>query len=157
MNLYKIFINDREVQVNPSWWNFKQDMMGGIFMDTGTTFTYFPHDFYVIFRYIFRGEVQDIPMVENSIGPFDTCDKEDPIGRDLYFSAVKLYFGSVNSSTMLFLVQERVVVNYRGLYCLAFIGWNRDQSVLGMYQLQGVGLTFDTSENTLSFDIDACD
>ncbi|XP_006343710.2 aspartic proteinase nepenthesin-1-like [Solanum tuberosum] len=158
VNIYKVFINDREVPVSPSWWNFKGPMMnGGMFVDTGTSYTTFPHDFYTVFRYIFRAEVQDIPMAEIPVQPFDTCYKEDPNGRDLYFPVVKLYFGSVNSSTMLLLAQERVVVHYRGLYCLAFVGWNSERSVLGMTQLQGVGLTFDTISSTLSFDIDACD
>ncbi|KAH0654831.1 hypothetical protein KY285_029713 [Solanum tuberosum] len=157
VNLYKVFINDREVPVSPSWWKFKPYMSGGVLVDTGTSFTYFPNDFYVVFRYIFRAEVRDIPMVENPNKPFDTCYKDDPSGRGLYFPVVKLYFGSVSSSTMLLLEKERVVINYRGLYCLAFVGWDRDQSVLGMMQLQGVGLTFDTLANTLSFDIDACD
>ncbi|WMV36466.1 hypothetical protein MTR67_029851 [Solanum verrucosum] len=157
VNLYKVFINDREVPVSPSWWKFKPYMSGGVLVDTGTSFTYFPNDFYVVFRYIFREEVQDIPMVENPNKPFDTCYKDDPSGHGLFFPVVKLYFGSVSSSTMLLLEKERVVINYRGLYCLAFVGWDRDQSVLGMMQLQGVGLTFDTLANTLSFDIDACD
>ncbi|KAK4712922.1 hypothetical protein R3W88_018829 [Solanum pinnatisectum] len=145
VNLYKDFINDLEVPVSPSWWKFKPYMSSGVLVDTGTSFTYFPNDFYVVFHYIFRAE------------PFDTCYKEDPSGRGLYFTIVKLYFGSVSSSTMLLLEKEQVVINYRGLYCLAFVGWDRDQSVLGMMELQGVGLTFDTLANTLSFDIDACD
>lgn len=49
-------------------------------MDTGTTFTYFSVVFYVVFLYILRAVVEDIPMVENSNGPFDTCYKEDPNG-----------------------------------------------------------------------------
>ncbi|MCD9639258.1 hypothetical protein HAX54_023666 [Datura stramonium] len=128
VNLYKVFINDKEVGVSPSWWNFKQDMRGGIIVDTGTTLSYFPHDFYIIFRYIFRAEVRDIPMVETPVKPFDTCYREDPSGRDLYFPSVKLYFGSLKSSTMLLLAQERVIIHYRGLYCLDFVGWNRDKS-----------------------------
>ncbi|OIT28930.1 protein aspartic protease in guard cell 1 [Nicotiana attenuata] len=157
VNLYKVFVNEREVPVKPSWWNFKRDMSGGIFVDTGTTFTRFPNDFYVIFRYIFRVAVEDIPMVENPIGPFDTCYKVDPNGEELYFPVVKLYFGSVSRSTELILEQERVIVKYKGFYCLAFIGWQENYSILGVNQLQGVGLTFDTSANTLSFDINACD
>nr|XP_009605494.1 protein ASPARTIC PROTEASE IN GUARD CELL 1-like [Nicotiana tomentosiformis] len=157
VNLYKVFVNEREVPVKPSWWNFKQDMNGGIFVDTGTTFTRFPNDFYVIFRYIFRAAVEDSPMVENPIGPFDTCYKVDPNGEELYFPIVKLYFGSVTRSTELILEQERVIVKYQGFYCLAFIGWEENYSILGVNQLQGVGLTFDTLANTLSFDINACD
>ncbi|XP_019231788.1 PREDICTED: protein ASPARTIC PROTEASE IN GUARD CELL 1-like [Nicotiana attenuata] len=51
VNLYKVFINDKAVPVKPSWWRFKRDMSGGVVLDTGTTFTRFPNDFYVIFRY----------------------------------------------------------------------------------------------------------
>lgn len=127
-------------------------------MDTGTTFTRFPYDFYIIFRYLFRAEVQDIPIVEGTIGPFDPCYQEDPNGNnDLQFSVVKLYFGNVSQSMMLLLEHERVMVKYRGVYCLAFIGWKSNYSILGVNQLQGVALTFDTSENTLSFDNDACE
>nr|XP_016452233.1 PREDICTED: aspartic proteinase nepenthesin-2-like [Nicotiana tabacum] len=157
VNLYKIFINDKEVLVNPSWWNFKPNMRGGVIVDTGTTFTPFPKDFYVIFRYAFRAEVRDIPMVNNPVGPFDTCYKDNPNGPGLVFPVVKLYFGSENPGTMLFLAQERVVVHFRGHYCLAFVGTDQDISILGVNQLQGVALTFDTSANSLSFDLDACD
>nr|XP_016507840.1 PREDICTED: protein ASPARTIC PROTEASE IN GUARD CELL 2-like [Nicotiana tabacum] len=118
VNFYKVFVNEREVPVKSSWWNFKRDMSGGIFVDTGTTFTRFPNDFYVIFRYIFRAAVEDSPMVENPIGPFDTCYKVDPNGEELYFPIVKLYFGSVTRSTELILEQERVIVKYQG-----FIVW----------------------------------
>ncbi|XP_019228633.1 PREDICTED: aspartic proteinase nepenthesin-2-like [Nicotiana attenuata] len=156
VNLYKVFINDREVEMSPSWWNFKKDLTGGIFVDTGTVISYFPQEFYTIFRYVFREEVRDIPLVDTPVGPLDTCYKEDPSGRELNFPVVKLYFGSVSPSTMLLLVKERVVLHLRGQYCLAFAGWDRSFAILGSYQLQGVGLTFDTSANTLSFDIDAC-
>ncbi|XP_016466462.1 aspartic proteinase CDR1-like [Nicotiana tabacum] len=98
-----------------------------------------------------------VPMVENPIGPFDTCYKVDPNGEELYFPVVKLYFGSVSRSTELILEQERAIVKYQGFYCLAFIGWQENYSILGVNQLHGVGLTFDTSANTLSFDINACD
>ncbi|XP_009763580.2 aspartic proteinase nepenthesin-2-like [Nicotiana sylvestris] len=157
VNLYKVFINDREVELSPSWWNFKKDLTGGIFVDTGTVISYFPQEFYTIFRYIFREEVRDIPLVDTpAAGPLDTCYKEDPSGRELNFPVVKLYFGSVSPSNMLLLAKERVILHLRGQYCLAFAGWDRSFAILGSYQLQGVGLTFDTSANTLSFDIDAC-
>ncbi|PHT75236.1 hypothetical protein T459_18758 [Capsicum annuum] len=147
----------QEVQVNPSWWKFKRDMSGGIFVDTGTTFTRFPYDFYILFRYLFRAQVRDIPLVNSTVGPFDTCYEGDPGGDDLFFPVVKLYFGSVSPTTMLFLDHERVMLKYRGFYCLAFVGWKNNYGILGVNQLQGVALTFDTSENTLAFDIDACD
>ncbi|KAK6783675.1 hypothetical protein RDI58_017129 [Solanum bulbocastanum] len=86
-------------------------------------------------------------MAEDPSNTFDTCYKEYPSGGNLYFPVVKLYFGSINSSTMLLLTQERVIVNHRGVYCLAFVGWDYDFSILGMTQLQGVGLTFDSSAN----------
>ncbi|KAM3359734.1 protein ASPARTIC PROTEASE IN GUARD CELL 1-like [Capsicum galapagoense] len=157
VNLYKVFVNDKEVQVNPSWWKFKRDMSGGIFVDTGTTFTRFPYDFYILFRYLFRAQVRDIPLVNSTVGHFDTCYEGDPGGDDLFFPVVKLYFGSVSPTTMLFLDHERVMLKYRGFYCLAFVGWKNNYGILGVNQLQGVALTFDTSENTLAFDIDACD
>ncbi|KAM3220741.1 protein ASPARTIC PROTEASE IN GUARD CELL 1-like [Capsicum annuum] len=157
VNLYKVFVNDKEVQVNPSWWKFKRDMSGGIFVDTGTTFTRFPYDFYILFRYLFGAQVRDIPLVNSTVGPFDTCYEGDPGGDDLFFPVVKLYFGSVSPTTMLFLDHERVMLKYRGFYCLAFVGWKNNYGILGVNQLQGVALTFDTSENTLAFDIDACD
>ncbi|XP_016470697.2 protein ASPARTIC PROTEASE IN GUARD CELL 1-like [Nicotiana tabacum] len=157
VNLYKVFVNDKVVPVSPSWWNFKRGVMGGVLVDTGTSITRFPKDFYIIFRYIFRAEVRDIPLAKSPFASLDTCYKEDPNGHDLDFPVVKLYFGSVNPNNMLLLAKERVLLHYRGLYCLAFMGWNRSRTVLGSNQLQGIGLTFDTSENTLSFDLDACD
>ncbi|KAK4337584.1 hypothetical protein RND71_042071 [Anisodus tanguticus] len=87
---------------------------------------------------------------------FDTC-YANPDDRMLFFLVVKLYFGSVNMRNKLALAQERLVVNIHGLYCLAFIGWKSEFSILGVHQLQGVGLTFDTSANTLYFDLDKCD
>ncbi|MCD7456546.1 hypothetical protein HAX54_032133 [Datura stramonium] len=191
---------------------------GGVHVDTGTTITRFPRDLYIVFRYIFRAEIGDIPMVKSpfksldtcykadsdatrelyfpvvklyfggvnpkhllllakervmarasylssileddndvkeggnstlltrqkvarggkirelvpkstdthcvNVGPFDTCYEEDPNGNnnDLHFPIVKLYFGSISPSTMLLLTHERVMVKYRGFYCLAFIG-----------------------------------
>ncbi|PHT42156.1 hypothetical protein CQW23_16181 [Capsicum baccatum] len=131
-------------------------MTGGVIVDTGTTLTRFPTDIYIIFRTIFRSEVRDIPMFEYPAEPFDTC-YANPDNIELHFPVVKLYFGSVDSSHELVLAQERVVLKIHGLYCLAFIGWKPAFSILGINQLQGVGLTFDTSANTLDFDVDACD
>ncbi|MCD7456543.1 hypothetical protein HAX54_032130 [Datura stramonium] len=157
VNLYKIFINDREVPVKPSWWHFDKNMRGGVVVDTGTTITHFPEDFYIVFRYIFRSEVgDDSPIVENPVGDFDTCYRADLDGGEVYFPVVKLYFGSKNPSSMLFLAQERVVTLIGDQYCLAFKGWDKDFTILGTNQLQAVGLTFDTSQNTLAFDLDAC-
>ncbi|XP_060171493.1 aspartic proteinase nepenthesin-1-like [Lycium barbarum] len=131
-------------------------MSGGIMVDIGATLTYFTHDFYIIFRDTFRSEVRNVPLVENPVFPFDTC-YTNPDDRMLFFPVVKLYFGSVNMRNKLALAQERVVVKIQDLYCLAFIGWRQDFSILGAHQLQGVGLTFDTSANTLSSDLDECD
>ncbi|XP_059290039.1 protein ASPARTIC PROTEASE IN GUARD CELL 1-like [Lycium ferocissimum] len=153
VNLYKVFINDKEIPLNPSLWNFRSDMIAGVIVDTGSTFTLFPQDFYTEFRYIFRQEVRDIPMVAPS-GPFDTCYKAGPSAK---FPVVKLYFGRQDASNLLLLAQDRVLVHISGKLCLAFHGWNSSVIILGSNQLQGVGLTFDTSANTLSFDLDACD
>ncbi|XP_060171496.1 protein ASPARTIC PROTEASE IN GUARD CELL 1-like [Lycium barbarum] len=153
VNLYKVFINDKEIPLYPSLWNFKNDMMGGIIVDTGTTYSRFPQDFYTEFRYIFKQEVRDIPM-DAPAGAFDTCYRADPSAE---FPVVKLYFGRQDPNNLLLLAQDRVVVHIRGKYCLAFLGWHRSLAILGSNQLQGVGLTFDTSANTLSFDLDACD
>ncbi|XP_019241296.1 PREDICTED: protein ASPARTIC PROTEASE IN GUARD CELL 1-like [Nicotiana attenuata] len=155
VDLYKVFINDKEVQLSPSWWNFRKDLTGGVLLDTGTFISRFPQEFYTLFRYVFREEVRDIPLVDTPAEPFDTCYKADP-SREVNFPVVKLYFGSVSPSTMLLLVNERVVVHFNGQYCMAFLPWERPFAILGSNQLQGVGLTFDTSANTVSFDIDAC-
>ncbi|KAM3220507.1 protein ASPARTIC PROTEASE IN GUARD CELL 1 [Capsicum annuum] len=58
-NLDKITINDREVPIDPSHWDFGPDKYayGGIFIDTGALFTTFPDDVYIKFRDIFRSEV----------------------------------------------------------------------------------------------------
>ncbi|KAM3269792.1 hypothetical protein P3S67_029698 [Capsicum chacoense] len=157
VNLYKIFIGDKLLPVHPSWWKFtKGGRKRGVTVDTGTTITNFPLDLYIVFRYLFRREVGDIPVVKGPHKSLDTCYKDDPKGRPLYFPDVKLYFGEVNQKNMLLLSKERVMIHFTGYYCLAFKGWNRSHSVLGSTQLQGIGLTFDTFENTLSFDLDAC-
>ncbi|KAF3642984.1 putative serine/threonine-protein kinase ATR-like [Capsicum annuum] len=54
-NLDKITINDREVPIDPSHWDFGPDKYayGGIFIDTGALFTTFPDDVYIKFRDIF--------------------------------------------------------------------------------------------------------
>ncbi|XP_060171494.1 aspartic proteinase nepenthesin-1-like [Lycium barbarum] len=156
VNLHKNFVNDKEVPVKPSWWQFGKKMHGGVVVDTGTTITHFPEDFYIIFRYIFRPEVGDIPIVENPVGDFDTCYQADLDGSEVYFPVVKLYFDSKSPGSMLFLAQERVVTLIGDQYCLAFKGRDKDFTVIGTNQLQAVGLTFDTSQNTLSFDLDAC-
>ncbi|XP_047258332.1 protein ASPARTIC PROTEASE IN GUARD CELL 1-like [Capsicum annuum] len=116
----------------------------------------YPTQFLLMIRR-FKAQVRDIPLVNSTVGPFDTCYEGDPGGDDLFFPVVKLYFGSVSPTTMLFLDHERVMLKYRGFYCLAFVGWKNNYGILGVNQLQGVALTFDTSENTLAFDIDACD
>ncbi|KAJ8562118.1 hypothetical protein K7X08_011409 [Anisodus acutangulus] len=156
VNLYKIFINDKEIPLNPSLWNFEKDMMGGVIVDTGTTFTRFPQDLYIEFRYVFKQEVRDIPL-DYPTGAFDTCYIADPSGPEPKFPFVKLYFGRQDKNNLLLLAQDRVMVHNRGKYCLAFMGWHRSVAIIGSNQLQGVGLTFDTSANTLSFDLDACD
>lgn len=62
-------------------------------------------------------------MIKDTIGPFDTYYKANPNGNnDLPFLVVKFYFGYVSQSTMFLLEHEYVMVKYRGLYCLAFIG-----------------------------------
>ncbi|XP_070018849.1 protein ASPARTIC PROTEASE IN GUARD CELL 1-like [Nicotiana sylvestris] len=156
VDLYTIFIDDKEVPVKPSWWQFGKNFNGGVIVDTGTIITHFPQDFYILFRDIFRSEVEDLQMVDNPIEDFDTC-YQDIDGSEVYFPVVKLYFGSKSPGSMLFLAQERVVLLIGDQYCLAFKGWDKELTLLGSNQLQAVGLTFDTSENTLTFDLDACD
>ncbi|MCD7456547.1 hypothetical protein HAX54_032134 [Datura stramonium] len=154
-----VFINDKEIPLNPSLstWNFGNDMTGGCIVDTGTTITRFPQDFYSVFRDTFRKEVRDIPMVNVPPGSFDTCYKDDPSAQEPNFPVVKLYFGHKKPENLLLLEQQRVVVHFAGMYCLGFMAWNQSLALLGGAQLQGIGLTFDTSKNTLSFDLDVCD
>ncbi|XP_059290034.1 protein ASPARTIC PROTEASE IN GUARD CELL 1-like [Lycium ferocissimum] len=156
VNLYKFFINDKEIPLNPSVWSFRNDMTGGVIVDTGTTITRFPQDFYTLLRNIFRMEARDIPEVDPS-GAFGTCYEADPSGPEPKFPVVKLYFGRENPNNLLLLAQDRFVVNINGKYCLSFLGWHSSVAILEASQLQVVGLTFDTSANTLSFDLDACD
>ncbi|XP_059290035.1 aspartic proteinase CDR1-like [Lycium ferocissimum] len=146
------FINDKEIPLNPSVWNYRKDMTGGAIVDTGTTITSFPQDFYTEFRYVFRQEVHDIPEVD-PLYDYYTCYKADPSAK---FPVVKLYFGRQDPNNLLLLTQDRVVVHTSGKYCLAFEGWKQSVTLFGANQLR-VGLTFDTKANTLSFDLDACD
>ncbi|KAM3269863.1 protein ASPARTIC PROTEASE IN GUARD CELL 1-like [Capsicum chacoense] len=124
VNLYKIFIGDKLFPVHPSWWKFNlRGPQSGVTVDTGATITHFPTDLYIVFCYLFRREVGDIPLVEGPHKTLDTCYKDDPKGRPLYFPDVKLYFGEVNPKIMLLLSKERVMIHFTGYYCLAFMGW----------------------------------
>nr|XP_009773449.1 PREDICTED: protein ASPARTIC PROTEASE IN GUARD CELL 1-like [Nicotiana sylvestris]XP_016445367.1 PREDICTED: protein ASPARTIC PROTEASE IN GUARD CELL 1-like [Nicotiana tabacum] len=102
VNIFKIVINDKVVPVEPSWWNNGNQ---GVIVDTGTLITRFPHDFYIIFRDVFRLEVKDYEMVEDGVGPFDTCYKDDPFSAEVYFPVVRFYFGNISPS------QELMVKN----------------------------------------------
>ncbi|MCD9639267.1 hypothetical protein HAX54_023675, partial [Datura stramonium] len=142
VNLYKVFINDKEIPLNPSslsTWNFGNDMTGGCMVDTGATITRFPQDFFSVFRDTFRKEVRDIPLIDIPLG-FDTCYKDDPSGREPNFPVVKLYFGRENPENLLLLAQQRVMMHFAGMYCLGFIGWNQSLAILGANQLQGIGV-----------------
>ncbi|KAG5593876.1 hypothetical protein H5410_035108 [Solanum commersonii] len=155
VNLYKIFINDKEVPVDPSWWN-GQKVDHGAMVDTGSLITRFPHDLYIVFRYIFREQVK-YPMLQYPIGMFDTCYKDIEEDEDMYFPIIRFYFGNVSHKQELMLVQERVVANLQGFYCLAILPWDDKTTLIGSHQLQGTGLTFDMKNNALTFSVDACD
>ncbi|KAK6777977.1 hypothetical protein RDI58_024695 [Solanum bulbocastanum] len=97
-------------------------MLGEVAVDTGTTITHLPNDFYIVFHYIFRSEVGDILVVEDPVGDFDTCYRSDQEGREEYFPIVKLYFDSKSSDLMVFLAHDQVVTLIGDQYCLAFKG-----------------------------------
>ncbi|KAM3336849.1 hypothetical protein P3S68_032549 [Capsicum galapagoense] len=88
VNLYKIFINDREVPVDPTWWNGQKEDHGA-FVDTGSLISRFPHDYYIIFRYAFSVQVH-YPLY--SRGVFDTCYKEIEGEEEMQFPSVRLFF-----------------------------------------------------------------
>ncbi|KAM3269857.1 hypothetical protein P3S67_029763 [Capsicum chacoense] len=93
INLYKVFINDTEITLNPSIRNFRNVIADGVMVDTGTTLTYFPQDFYKVFRDTFRQEVKEIPLINaQRPGRLDTCYLVDPRVVPK-FSIVKMYFG----------------------------------------------------------------
>ncbi|XP_047259393.1 aspartyl protease AED1-like, partial [Capsicum annuum] len=95
VNLYKIFINDEEIPVDPTWWNGQKEDHGA-FVDTGTLISRFPHDYYIIFRYAFRAQVH-YPLYQHSIGGvFDTCYKEIEGEEEIQFPSVRLFFGNVS-------------------------------------------------------------
>ncbi|PHU10940.1 hypothetical protein BC332_17870 [Capsicum chinense] len=79
-----IFINDREVPVDPTWWNGQKEDHGA-FVDTGTLISRFPHDYYIIFRYTFREQVH-YPLYQR--GVFDTCYKEIEGEEEMQFPSV---------------------------------------------------------------------
>ncbi|KAM3220586.1 hypothetical protein P3L10_019854 [Capsicum annuum] len=156
INLYKLFINNKEIPLNPSIRNFRNDIDGGCVVDTGTILTTFPRDLYNVFRDTFRQEVQDFSLVDDPTGGSDTCCKVDP-GVSPHFPDVLMYFDNEDPDNVLILSQQRVVFLVRGLFCLAFGAWDERFTIIGSYNLEGIGLTFDTAENTLSFDLDECD
>ncbi|KAM3269846.1 hypothetical protein P3S67_029752 [Capsicum chacoense] len=153
VNLYKIFINDREVPVDLTWWNGQKEDHSP-FVDTGSLISRFPHDYYIIFRYAFSAQVH-YPLY--SRGVFDTCYKEIEGEEEMQFPSVRLFFGNVSVTQELKLEQDRVVENINGYYCLAFLPWDLKQTLTGTHQLQGTGLTFDLKNNALTFSVDACD
>ncbi|PHU10964.1 hypothetical protein BC332_17894 [Capsicum chinense] len=158
VNLYKVFINDREVPMFPSFSrNFgNYATRGSSIVDTGTFITRFPKDFYTVFSYTFRLQVRGIPMIDVPPGSvYDTCYKVNTTGPDPHFPVVKMYFGSENPNNLLLLAQQRVMLYINGVFCLAFMPWDQNIALIGSNQLQGIGLTFDTAANTLSFDLDA--
>ncbi|KAM3336854.1 protein ASPARTIC PROTEASE IN GUARD CELL 1-like [Capsicum galapagoense] len=146
------FINDKEIPLNPSIWNLGNGIHSGCIVDTGTVITRFPRDFYTVFRDTFK-QVVEIPLFGSPVGPLDTCFIEDP-GFVPNFPIVKMYFGHRDPNNLLLLKQLRVVVHIRGLFCL--MPWDSGVALIGSTQLQGIGLTFDTAANTLSFELDAC-
>ncbi|KAM3336843.1 hypothetical protein P3S68_032543 [Capsicum galapagoense] len=155
VNLFKVFVNDKEITLNPSIGN-SRNAIDRCLVDTGTAVTYFPRDFYNEFRNTFRQEVKDHPLVT---GPrpagFDTCYTGDAVVVP-DFPQVTMYFGRQDPENLLSLTHQRVMVYIRGMYCLAFFASDTNFAILGGTQLQGIGLTFDTAENTLSFDLDQC-
>ncbi|PHT75229.1 hypothetical protein T459_18751 [Capsicum annuum] len=153
INLYKVFINDKEIPLDPSIWNLGNGIHSGCIVDTGTVITRFPRDFYTVFRDTFKQEVVEIPLFGSPVGPLDTCFIEDP-GFVPNLPIVKMYFGHRDPNNLLLLKQLRVVVHIRGLFCL--MPWDSGVALIGSTQLQGIGLTFDTAANTLSFELDAC-
>ncbi|KAM3338822.1 hypothetical protein P3S68_030908 [Capsicum galapagoense] len=156
VNLYKVFINDKEIPLNPSIRNFRNAIDGGCIVDTGTILTTFPREIYNAFRDTFIQEVKDYPLVDDpEPGGSDTCYKVDP-GVEPNFPAVKMYFGRQNPNNLLLLTHQRVMLMIRDLICLAFTAWDEGFTILGSLQLEGMGLTFDTAENTLSFELDVC-
>ncbi|KAF3622911.1 hypothetical protein FXO38_31016 [Capsicum annuum] len=156
VNLYKIFINDEEIPVDPTWWNGQKEDHGA-FVDTGTLISRFPHDYYIIFRYAFRAQVH-YPLYQHSIGGvFDTCYKEIEGEEEIQFPSVRLFFGNVSVTQELRLEQDRVVKDINGYYCLAFLPWDLKLTLIGTQQLQGTGLTFDMKNTVLTFSVDACD
>ncbi|PHU10959.1 hypothetical protein BC332_17889 [Capsicum chinense] len=155
VNLFKVFVNDKEITLNPSIGN-SRNAIDRCLVDTGTAVTYFPRDFYNVFRDTFRQEVKDHPLVT---GPrpagFDTCYTGDAVVVP-DFPQVTMYFGRQDPENLLSLTHQRVMVYIRGMYCLAFFASDTNFAILGGTQLQGIGLTFDTAENTSSFDLDQC-
>ncbi|PHT75234.1 hypothetical protein T459_18756 [Capsicum annuum] len=127
INLYKLFINNKEIPLNPSIRNFRNDIDGGRVVDTGTILTTFPRDLYNVFRDTFRKKVQDFPLVDDPTGGSDTCYKVDP-GVSPHFPNVLMYFSNEDLDNVLIPSQQRVVFLVRGLFCLALVrGMNASQ------------------------------
>ncbi|KAM3238147.1 protein ASPARTIC PROTEASE IN GUARD CELL 1-like [Capsicum annuum] len=92
VNLYKVFINNKEITLSPSIRNFRNVIADGVMVDTVKTLSYFPQTFYNVFRDTFRQEVKEIPLINAQIpGRLDTCYLVDP-GVVPNFLVVKMYF-----------------------------------------------------------------
>ncbi|KAM3291953.1 protein ASPARTIC PROTEASE IN GUARD CELL 1 [Capsicum chacoense] len=151
-NLDKITINDREVPIDPSHWDFGPDKYayGGIFIDTGALFTTFPDDVYIKFRDIFRSEVKNMSLVRRPrTAILDTCYRADKV------DAVSFYFKG--SKMPFFVRQEQVMVLHKRSYCMCFRSSGSKSSMIGARVLQTFGMTFDLDQGRLTLSPNACE
>ncbi|PHT41938.1 hypothetical protein CQW23_20792 [Capsicum baccatum] len=155
-NLDKITINDREVPIDPSHWDFGPDKYGGIFIDTGAFFTTFPDDVYIKFRDIFRSEVKNMSLVRRPrTAILDTCYRADKVDDLSVFPTVSFYFKG--SKMPFFVRQEQVMVLHKRSYCMGFRSSGSKSSMIGAKVLQTFGMTFDLDQGRLTLSPNACE
>ncbi|PHT97841.1 hypothetical protein BC332_33209 [Capsicum chinense] len=155
-NLDKITINDREVPIDPSHWDFGPDKYDGIFIDTGAFFTTFPDDVYIKFRDIFRSEVKNMSLVRRPrTAILDTCYRADKVDDLSVFPTVSFYFKG--SKMPFFVRQEQVMVLHKRIYCMCFRSSDSKSSMIGARVLQTFGMTFDLDQGRLTLSPNACE
>lgn len=130
---------------------------GGTLFDSGTTITWFPPDAYIMFRDQFREKTRSFFDWARPRDIFDTCyriPRHSLLGR---VASVEFYFKGVGVPYTLQIDQIlQLVDRKKRVYCLAFTNHFKNYTILGNWQFQRVGLSFNLAAKTLNINPDFC-
>ncbi|XP_050229278.1 protein ASPARTIC PROTEASE IN GUARD CELL 2-like [Mercurialis annua] len=149
-----IKINGDDVSVKHGVWNPNSGY--GVVVDTGTLITRFPRDVYTKFRDQFVAEASDefdpIPSYDHFL---DVCYELDPEFQLHRFPTVSLYFGGGDKYLKL-LPEQILYSDTAGVYCFAFLPYDRNATILGSHQLEKTRFSFDLSGKTVIISPNDC-